>query len=273
MKKKLKIIILTVDQIYANYVIKKIISEYKGEINLILVSGKSHLNSSFIKYLRNYLNSAGWYYFFVQSIKLELYRLVSLLVGLVESLKENKFFPYKSLLKNYNIDEKQILNINDTQLLNKLKKLKPDLIVSIFFNQIIKDPLINLPKHGIINLHPAYLPDYKGVSPIFWAMVNKEKTSGITVHYIDSGIDTGGLIKRAKIAITKTDTEDSIYWKCAKVGSELLIDAINQIKTGEVKSRALKGGRYYSIPTKKAINKFRKNGRTFFNLKDYLISN
>ena len=124
---------------------------------------------------------------------------------------------------------------------------------------------------GTINFHPAYLPNYKGVSPIFWSLVNKDRYSGVTIHYIDEGVDTGKIIVRKKINIEKEDTEDSLYWKSVVLGSQMLIKTIEDIKSGKLKTLTNKKGNYYSFPTKESVKKFKKNGRGFFRLSEYLF--
>ena len=262
----MKIIIFTVDHLYANVVLKKLINHYGFDIKLIVVSGVILHNSSFTESLKKYLKISGKYYFLVQALKLELYKIITVLT----KNKSSKFYSYKNFLTEEDTKLIKVRNVNG-DFVNIVKQIKPDLIVSVLFNQILSPELIKHSKKGAINIHPAYLPDYKGVSPVFWALTNKEKYSGVSVHYINSSIDTGGIISRKKVLINKNDTEDSLYLKLVNLGTHLLIKAINDIKRGPVKTLNNSEGRYFSLPTKEAVNKFKKNGRNFFNLKEYIF--
>ena len=106
--------------------------------------------------------------------------------------------------------------------------------------------------------------------PIFWCLLNEEKHVGVTVHYIDEGIDSGPIIYRRKIKVTRLDTEDTLYWKCVREGENLLEAAILDISKKRVKTLTNLGGKYYSFPTSKAVNRFRAKGKSFVNFKDYL---
>lgn len=75
-----------------------------------------------------------------------------------------------------------------------VKSLSPDLIVVYSMSQLLKENIYSIPRFGTINLHPSYLPEYRGPNPIFWMYYNMEKQGGVTVHYIDQGEDTGNII-------------------------------------------------------------------------------
>lgn len=264
----MKIIILTVDHLYANLVLKELVRSFKKDINRVIVSGVILHNHSFLASVKKYLVVSGVYYFLAQTIKLEVYKLLSAII----KSRESKFYSFKNLLNIEKIPFNKEANVNNKIFLKQVMKIKPDLIVSVFFNQILSSKLIKLSKKGVINIHPAYLPDYKGVSPVFWALVNGERFGGVSVHYINEGIDTGSIIVRKKISIEKNDSEHSLYLRSAKTGSGLLIKAINDIKRGRAKKINNLGGRYYSLPAKKTIDKFKKRGRYFFNLKEYIFN-
>lgn len=270
----MRIIIFTVDHIYSNKVIKSLIDEFGSEIILIVESGKLLNNKSYVSSILRYLKTSGYYYVFAQAIKLEIYKFLSGLNALISSNGTNKkFFSYKILASKYKIPRRKVFNINDKKAIESFKKIKPDLFVSVFFNQLIKPENIDIPKKGVINIHPAYLPDYKGVSPVFWALVNGEKFGGVAIHYIDSSFDTGKIIAREKVNIDKNDSEDSLYWKSVLAGIPLLISTIHRLKKGKVQTLPNKGGRYFSLPTRQAIQEMRRKKRSFFTLKEYLFQN
>ena len=86
------------------------------------------------------------------------------------------------------------LNINSDHVLKELDDFKCDIFVSMSFNQIFKSKILNLTPLGIINCHAGRLPFYRGRNVLNWVLINDEKSFGVTVHYVDHGIDTGDLI-------------------------------------------------------------------------------
>lgn len=261
----MKIVILTADHIYANLVVKSLLRDYKSDIKLVVVSKVILHNTSLISSLIKYYRVSGWYYFLAQTTKLQIYKLLSL----ISKNSEGKFFSFKKILDKNRLSYES--NVNSKDFIKVIKHKEPDLIVSVFFNQILSEDLIEIAKKGVINIHPAFLPNYKGVSPVFWSLANNEKYAGISVHFVNKGIDTGGIIARKKIKISNSDSEDSLYFKLANLGVSLLVRTIHDISKGKVKTTDNSKGSYFSLPSKKAVEKFKRQGRNFFNLKEYIF--
>lgn len=122
------------------------------------------------------------------------------------------------------------LSLKDKGTVETIKNLSPDLIVVSSFNQIIPQPIINIPKLGIINIHPSLLPKYRGATPTVWVLLNGEKETGITIHFIENErIDCGRIVSQAKLKIEPDDTDGSIRRKLAKLSEKVLIKAIRLI--------------------------------------------
>ena len=150
---------------------------------------------------------------------------------------KNFFFntSLKKMLKNKGlkcINLKSSINSNES--LNFFKELQPDLIISILGNQIFKKKLINLPKYGCINLHTALLPKYRGLMPTFWVLKNNEQYTGVSVFFIDEGIDSGPIIVQKKIKINQK-THFQLISKPKKLGMDSILEAVNIIKNGNIK--------------------------------------
>ncbi len=158
----------------------------------------------------------------------------------------------KSLKKaalNYGLKTYQPDNINDPDFINYLKRLNPDFIFSIQWRQILKKQIIDLPKGGIINLHFALLPKYRGFYPIAWALMNCEIETGVTLHYINEGIDAGDIIAQKRIEILEEDTGRSLFAKATKHGLELFRENFKLIIEGK-NTRTKQddsGSSYYSV--------------------------
>jgi len=124
------------------------------------------------------------------------------------------------------------VNINSKEFIESIKKYDSDLFVSMSFNQIFKSEILSKPKLGTINCHAGKLPFYRGRNILNWAIINDEKDFGITVHYVDEGIDTGDIILQRTYPITDNDNYNSLldvaYYECASI----LYDSIKEIQKG-----------------------------------------
>lgn len=122
--------------------------------------------------------------------------------------------------------------INSREFLNIISDYPADLFVSMSFNQIFKEEIINFAPLKTINCHAGKLPFYRGRNILNWALINDEEEFGITVHYIDKGIDTGDIINQRTFLITETDTYATLLQKAYYECSELLYISIKQIQFG-----------------------------------------
>ena len=153
-----------------------------------------------------------------------------------------RFDTKDEILKNYclnhSIDYLKYENINSEDFFNKVKEYNCELFVSMSFNQIFKTEIINLPKYKTINCHAGKLPFYRGRNILNWALINDEKEFGITVHYIDEGIDTGDIILQRNHEISDLDNYNTLlersYVECANI----LYDAVVLFKRGPVKGKS-----------------------------------
>jgi len=142
------------------------------------------------------------------------------------------------LAKDNNIDLIKHKNVNSDEFLNEMQKYSCDIFVSMSFNQILKSKFINFPPLGTINCHAGKLPFYRGRNILNWVLINDEKEFGITVHYVDEGIDTGDIILQKVYPITDADDYNTLlnraYLNCAVVLHEALIliygERLNTIK-------------------------------------------
>lgn len=110
---------------------------------------------------------------------------------------------------------------------NDVKNLNPDLMITCAFGQILSKELLDIPSKGVINIHASLLPKYRGASPIHYAILNGEKTTGITIMKTDVGIDTGDVMFSRKIQILENETCGQLFERLSVLGAECIIDALN----------------------------------------------
>lgn len=158
-------------------------------------------------------------------------------------------------------------NVNSEQALQNFRDFAPDLVISVRFGQIFKQPLIDIPKHGVLNLHSGILPQYRGILASFWAILHNEENIGTTLHYIsNSGIDNGAIIAISKNKVDRSRTLLQSIFELYDAGCANLISAIKKIERNEkietTYQEKLENSSYFSYPNENDIRKF----QTFMNL-------
>jgi methionyl-tRNA formyltransferase len=140
----------------------------------------------------------------------------------------------KQYCKKYNIDYIKDKDVNSVKFIKNLSKYSCDLMVSMSFNQIFKSEIINLTRYKIINCHAGKLPFYKGRNILNWALINDESEFGITVHYVDEGIDTGDIILQDVHLINDTDDYSTLLVRSYSACASILYRAVCLFKDGSV---------------------------------------
>ena len=154
-------------------------------------------------------------------------------VGLVIHPPENRKFTDRILssaqLPNHRvIDAAELRNPKTVAF---IRSLRPDIIVSSFFAYIIKPELIQIPPMGCVNLHPSYLPYNRGWHPNVWPILDGTP-AGVTLHYIDEGVDTGDIIAQKIVEVEPTDTGGTLHQRLTRELVELFKDTWPRIKAG-----------------------------------------
>jgi methionyl-tRNA formyltransferase len=160
----------------------------------------------------------------------------SLLFGFLKkiySLFNKKHQTLKSFCKERDIKYTHICKGRDREVEQWVKSIEPDLIVVFSMSQLLKESVFGQAKYGAINIHPSYLPDYRGPNPDFWQYYNMEMNPGVTVHYIDKGEDTGDIIYQKKVYIPLgTKSPERLDKLIGEVGVSLILKSINAIEKG-----------------------------------------
>jgi len=150
------------------------------------------------------------------------------------------FFKYgspslKKLANQKGIPYRFMTSSHDQGLEGWVRKKKPDVIVVFSMSQLLKQNIFSIPKHGTINLHTAYLPEYRGPNPDFWHYYHMDMNPGVTVHYVDAGEDTGDIILQERVKIPLgIKSPDRLDILVGKVGVSLILEALEQVESGAV---------------------------------------
>lgn len=136
-----------------------------------------------------------------------------------------------SLEKNIPIYQPQKIR-NNQEFIELVKSLKPDVICVVAYGKILPKEILEIPKLGCINVHGSLLPKYRGAAPIQWAVLNGDKTTGITTMYMDIGMDTGDMILKEEVDIGDDETTGELWDRLSKIGGDLLVETLKQIENG-----------------------------------------
>lgn len=142
--------------------------------------------------------------------------------------------PVKKKALELNLDIYQPESVNSKESIKKISGLNPDCIVVIAYGQILKRDILDIPKYGCLNIHASLLPKYRGAAPINWAIIEGEKETGITIMEMDEGLDTGDILKYKAIPIKDADDSQSIHDKLSVLGSQLIVETLEDIKNNKI---------------------------------------
>ena len=145
----------------------------------------------------------------------------------------------KKYAVEHNIPVLQPVSLKDPEFLEALKAWKPDLFAVVAFRMLPK-VVWEIPRLGTFNLHAALLPQYRGAAPINWAVINGEKTTGVTTFMIDEGMDTGGIMYRYDCRIEPEDTAGDVHDKLMELGAQLVVNTVEAIIDRNVELRVQK---------------------------------
>ena len=170
------------------------------------------------------------------------------------------------ILGNFNIPKIELVkNINHEDSVINISSYQPDLLISILGNQIFKEQIFNLAPKGCLNLHTALLPKYRGLMPTFWVLKNNETHTGVSVFFVDKGIDSGPIIVQEKVEIGNR-TQEQLIIHTKMIGMNCILKSIDLIYNDnfELIENNPEDKSYYGFPTKEDVRIFHDQGKSFF---------
>ena len=146
------------------------------------------------------------------------------------------FSPVKQFGIDNEIEVIQPKKVKDEKIIKKIKEINPDLIVVVAYGKILPKEIIDIPKYGIINVHSSLLPKYRGASPIHSAILNGDTESGVSIMYIEEGLDSGDVILQESCDILESDTLGTLHDKLKDLGAIGLEKALKLIEEEKVEA-------------------------------------
>ena len=140
--------------------------------------------------------------------------------------------PVKETALMHNIEVRQPATFkNNEDEIAYLKALAPELIVVAAYGKLLPPSVLNIPPRGCINVHGSLLPKYRGAAPIQWAVLNGDKTAGVTIMQMAEGMDTGDMLTKAETPVGEDETAGELFDRLMVLGAELLVNTIDRLDT------------------------------------------
>lgn len=176
--------------------------------------------------------------------------------------------PVKELAIQNKIAVLQPERIKDPEFIETIKKYKPEFIVVVAYGRILPPDILRIPERYPINVHASLLPKYRGAAPVQWAIINGEKTTGITTMVMDEGLDTGNILLQEKIDISEDEDAVSLGKRLSELGAQVLLRTINQIRKGQIFPKPQEGEPSYAPPLRKedGLINWKRSAREIYNL-------
>ena len=231
----MKIVILAMDDpLYTNKFIKQIIdARLEDIIGFAYVSKGDRLtigkDKSKAAYLFSLLLIMGLYHFTKNSLITVLHKVRLKLSNKISFISSPLVIDYA---RKRGIQTFETRNPNNKKFLTILRELKPDVIINQS-QSIIKEGLLNIPKIGVINRHNALLPKNRGRLSPFWVLYKGEKETGVSIHFVDEGIDSGEIIVQKKYKVSDNDTFNSLVKRNYEIAGKAMLEALDKLESGD----------------------------------------
>ncbi|MCA0430153.1 MAG: hypothetical protein LCH32_06580 [Bacteroidetes bacterium] len=257
----MKIFIISMeDPLYTLPFIKDIITARKNEIIGVAISkggrfkiGKKRSKVVYAISLILIMGITGFFKNVFKTLKFKFQKKFSTILNI-----ENPGLECFCAKKNINVF--LIDSPNNKKFINVLNNLKPDVIINQS-QYIIKKELLEIPKIGVINRHNALLPKNRGRLTPFWVLFKKENETGVSIHFVDEGMDSGAIIVQKKFQVENDDTFNSLVDKNYKLASIAMLEALKKLETGVYTTlpNLNELATYNNVPTFRDAIKFRFN--------------
>lgn len=258
---KKRVVFCTYASIYSSKVMEQLIAD--NDINLVGVINSTRVLNPQYGHIRGafkQIKTSGLRYSTYLFIITDIFKWLQPLFLL-------KKWPLKDvhgLARLHDIPVHDTKDINDSNAVDFIKSVSPDFLLGSHFNQLIKQPVLELEALQCINIHPSLLPKYQGVDPVFFAMNDEQKTIGVTVHRMAESFDTGEILMQRAYDV---DNTKSLFFNNCLLFQEGIRITLKWIKTNQKELLPSNteniDGSYDSWPTSIDVRKFKKTGKRF----------
>jgi folate-dependent phosphoribosylglycinamide formyltransferase PurN len=271
-----RIVLLTLDSLCAAAAVPILMEHFQGRIAAICLSRRfgGKYGSVWAQARKNYRRS-GWAFLIYTTLQFIMFYPMSFLAQVVNRLRgrSSSLLPLRQLARRYGIPIFSTRNPNSDGIVDRIRSLDPDLIVICYFDHVVRRPLIEIPRCGVINIHPGLLPLNRGPVPNIWAVIDDCDRVGASVHYVDGEtLDTGPILKLEALKRDPGDSVLSLDCRLLSLGARMTIDVIAQIENGSARAvpQDPGAGQYHSFPTREDLRCFSDRGGRLYRISDFV---
>lgn len=253
-----KLVFCTYSSLYSSIILKKLLECPDIHVAGIVNSTRNYKRRfSTLRSSLYYIHDTGWFYALYLFFVTDIYRLAQR-IGQQQDIH--------SMAKANHIPLLDTADINDPAGQQFVTALETDYLLSAHFNQLFKTNILTLPTLAALNIHPSLLPSYRGVDPVFYAMLNNEKHIGTTVHLLDEQFDTGDIISQEKII---RNHKHSLVTNNSALFTSGVTQVIQYISDDTQRVQKQRGkGNYDSWPTPQLVKQFRNAKKSLMAWRD-----
>jgi methionyl-tRNA formyltransferase len=243
------VFLTTADTIYLPAFFDRVLRDYRSHTRAVHIVPPLYKGQSAFR--------ASWRYYRTFGL-----RGVWSLVVLMAQAKARRA-SIRAVCARHGVPCSSVADVNAREFVEGLRERETDLIVSVSCPQIFKQPLLQAPSRGCLNIHGALLPQYRGVMPSFWMLANGEREAGVSIYFMDERIDAGELCRQQGFEIRPHETLDEFLRRSKALAAELLVEVLAEVEAGQVARTPLDltKGSYYSWPDRAAVRRFYDSGR------------
>lgn len=267
MREQLKVVLVTMDEpYYIPKYIEDILNKLTKNVEVVKIyaTPPNLKKESFMKTVHGFFSYFGIIVFSYMVI-LNIFYKASDFINTVFNIT-TRFHSVKLVCSKLGIPFQMIDSINSKNILDELRELDPDIIFSVACPQIFSKDMISIPSSGSLNIHSSLLPLHRGLNANFWVLAKGEEVTGVTIHYLNPGIDDGDILTQEKIIIEKEWSLNDLYLKVIEVGSHMISKTLDLIYEDKImpQENDISKGSYNTFPTRTDVKEFRARNKRFF---------
>lgn len=222
--------------------------------------------------MRKQLGRTGWLFGWLMLWQ-QAIQCVGYLLGTLVPFARRRLAPGWLIASERGIPVFECQDVNDPESCLFMRGLCPDVLISAYFPQILKSEVLSIPRRGALNVHPGWLPAYRGAMCYFWVLRNMEDRGGVSVHWMDTRIDEGTLLTRRRFRLPSRATQQRVLVLSAAIGAHLLRRVGKALLEGRgvlpLRKKPSEKKAYFPMPTEQDFRAYFER-RRFFRIRDIL---
>jgi folate-dependent phosphoribosylglycinamide formyltransferase PurN len=249
-----KLVVITNGNYFARLILEAVLTQWAENILGVLIVTGDYQGRTNLKALWELSKVTAWPYL--------AYKLFSLMTfRTVQHLYPDAVFGVRELVQRQGIPWMETPSVKLTEAIDWIRSKSPDLIVSVSCPQMIGKAILSSARLGGINIHTSRLPAYAGLAPYHWVLSQGEKETGVTVHFMKLRFDEGKILKQSIVPIEAGESAFHLFTRLAKIGGDILPQAIQMAMAGEAGwQQDMRLRTYFSHPTIASYKSLRRNG-------------